>query len=205
QLQKYRAHPPDSIFERTQYRSRNRIARDVGWLGKRREGNACRNGQLRWLRALKPYVIRYNVTSDRLNYSTIQRFNSKLSMSVIGIGVDVIECSRIQRSMERFGDRFLHRVFTDGEIEYSISMKFPERHLAARFAGKEAVAKAFGTGIGKSMGWRNIDIRKRESGEPFLVFTGPTEAYAAERGVTSALITLSHTENYAVACVVLEA
>ena len=125
-------------------------------------------------------------------------------MSVIGIGVDVIECARIQHSMERFGDRFLHRVFTAGEIEYSMSMKFPERHLAARFAGKEAVAKAFGTGIGKSMGWRNIDIRKRESGEPFLVFTGPTEAYAAERGVMSALITLSHTENYAVACVVLE-
>ena len=93
-------------------------------------------------------------------------------MSVIGIGVDVIECSRIQRSIERFGDRFLHRVFTEGEIEYSMSMKFPERHLAARFAGKEAVAKAFGTGIGKAMGWRNIDIRKKESGEPFLVFSG---------------------------------
>ena len=92
-------------------------------------------------------------------------------MSVIGIGVDVIECSRIQRSIERFGDRFLHRVFTEGEIEYSMSMKFPERHLAARFAGKEAAAKAFGTGIGKATGWRNIDIRKKESGEPFLVFS----------------------------------
>ena len=129
-------------------------------------------------------------------------YNSK--MSVIGIGVDVIECSRIQHSIERFGERFLHRVFTDGEIGYSMSMKFPERHLAARFAGKEAVAKAFGTGIGKSVGWRGIDIRKKESGEPFLVFLGPTEAFAAERGVTAAFITLSHTENYAIACVVLE-
>jgi holo-[acyl-carrier protein] synthase len=129
---------------------------------------------------------------------------SSHQMSVIGIGVDVIECSRIQRSIERFGDRFLHRVFTDGEIEYSMSMKFPERHLAARFAGKEAVAKAFGTGIGKTMGWRNIDIQKRKSGEPFLVFSGAAEAFAAERGVISALITLSHTENYAVACVVLQ-
>jgi len=125
-------------------------------------------------------------------------------MSVIGIGVDVIECSRIQRSLERFGDRFLHRVFTQGEISYSMSMKFPERHLAARFAGKEAAAKAFGTGIGKAMGWRNIDIQKKESGEPFLVLSGPAEAFAAERGVTSALITLSHTDHYAVACVVLE-
>ena len=103
-------------------------------------------------------------------------------MSVIGIGVDVIECSRIQRSIERFGDRFLHRVFTEGEIKYSMSMKFPERHLAARFAGKEAVAKAFGTGIGKAMGWRNIDIRKKASGEPFLVFSGPSESFCCRTG-----------------------
>ena len=102
-------------------------------------------------------------------------------MSVIGIGVDLVECARIQRSIDRFGDRFLHRVFTDGEIAYSMSMKFPARHLAARFAGKEAVAKAFGTGIGKAMGWRNIDIRKKESGEPFLVFSGPAQELAAKR------------------------
>ena len=126
-------------------------------------------------------------------------------MSVIGTGVDLVECARIQRSIDRFGDRFLQRVFTDGEIEYSMSMKFPARHLAARFAAKEAVSKAFGTGIGKAMGWRNIDIQKKQSGEPFLVLSGPAEAFAAERGVISALITLSHTENYAVACAVLEA
>jgi phosphopantethiene--protein transferase domain len=156
---------------------------------------------------IAPLAKAFGVTSDRQDNSTIQRSNDltrEFAMSVIGIGVDVIECSRIQRSIERFGERFLHRVFTDGEIEYSMSMKFPERHLAARFAGKEAVAKAFGTGIGKAMGWRNIDIRKKESGEPFLVFSGPAKAFAAERGVTSALITLSHTENYAVACAVLE-
>ena len=125
-------------------------------------------------------------------------------MSVIGIGVDLIECARIQRSIDRFGDRFLHRVFTDGEIEYSLSMKFPARHLAARFAAKEAVSKAFGTGIGKAMGWRNIDVRKKPSGEPILVFSGPAQELAAKRGVTSALITLSHTEHHAMASVVLE-
>ncbi len=125
-------------------------------------------------------------------------------MSVLGIGVDLVECVRIRRSIDRFGDRFLRRVFTDGEIEYSMSMKFPERHLAARFAGKEAVAKAFGTGIGKAMGWRNIDIRKKGNGEPFLVFSGPAQELAAKRGVTSALITLSHTEHHAMASVVLE-
>ena len=129
---------------------------------------------------------------------------SKLDMSVIGIGVDVIECARIQSSIERFGDRFLHRVFTDGEVEYSMSMKFPERHLAARFAGKEAVAKAFGTGIGKAMGWRDIDIQKKPSGEPFLILSGPAKELATRRGISAALVTLSHTEHHAVACVVLE-
>jgi holo-[acyl-carrier protein] synthase len=125
-------------------------------------------------------------------------------MSVLGIGVDLVECARIQRSIDRFGDRFLHRIFTDGEIEYSMSMKFPARHLAARFAAKEAVSKAFGTGIGKAMGWRDIDIRKKPSGEPFLVFSGPAQELAAKRGVSSALITLSHTEHHAMAAVVLE-
>ncbi len=125
-------------------------------------------------------------------------------MSVLGIGVDLVECARIQRSIDRFGDRFLRRVFTDGEIEYSMSMKFPARHLAARFAAKEAVSKAFGTGIGKAMGWRNIDIRKKPSGEPFLVFSGPAQELAVARGVASALVTLSHTEHHAIACIVLD-
>jgi holo-[acyl-carrier protein] synthase len=125
-------------------------------------------------------------------------------MSVIGIGVDLVECDRIQHSVDRFGEKFLRRVFTDGEIEYSMSMKFPARHLAARFAAKEAVSKAFGTGIGKAMGWRNIDIRKKKSGEPFLVFSGPAQELATKRGVISALITLSHTDRHAMACVVLE-
>ena len=124
-------------------------------------------------------------------------------MSVLGIGVDLVECGRIERSLERFGEKFLHRVFTEGEIAYSMSMKFPARHLAARFAAKEAVSKAFGTGIGKAMGWRNIDIKKKPSGEPFLVFSGPAQELATQRGVTSAFVTLSHTEHHAVASIVL--
>ena len=125
-------------------------------------------------------------------------------MSVVGIGVDVVECARIQNSLDRFGERFLKRVFTDGEINYSMSMKFPARHLAARFAAKEAASKAFGTGIGKSMGWRDIDVRKKPSGEPFLVLTGGAEQLAKERGVRNALITLSHTDQLGMAMIVLE-
>jgi holo-[acyl-carrier protein] synthase len=126
-------------------------------------------------------------------------------MSVIGIGIDLVECARIQHSLDRFGERFLHRVFTVGEIEYSMSMKFPARHLAARFAAKEAVSKAFGTGIGKAMAWRDIDVRKKSSGEPFLILSGSAEQLGRQRGMTSALITLSHTEHHAMACVLLEA
>src|SRR5579864_672725 len=122
-------------------------------------------------------------------------------MSVLGIGVDLVECARIQRSLDRFGEKFLHRVFTEGEIEYSMSMKFPARHLAARFAAKEAVSKAFGTGIGKVMGWRDIDVRKKPSGEPFLVLSGGAEKVAKERSVSQALITLSHSDQHAVATI----
>ena len=125
-------------------------------------------------------------------------------MSVLGIGVDLVENARIRHSLERFGERFLHRVFTPGEIEYCQSMKFPERHLAARFAAKEAVSKAFGTGIGKTMGWKDIDVHREPSGQPFLVFHGGAEQLAEERRIARALLTLSHTEHHAVAMVVLE-
>jgi holo-[acyl-carrier protein] synthase len=125
-------------------------------------------------------------------------------MSVLGIGIDLVENARIQHSIERFGERFLHRVFTAGEIAYCQSMKFPERHFAARFAAKEALSKAFGTGIGKAMSWPDIDIRKKPSGEPFLVLTGGAEELATQRGVKNALITLSHTDHHAMAVIVLE-
>ena len=125
-------------------------------------------------------------------------------MSVLGIGVDLVECARIQHSLDRFGDRFLHRVFTDGEIAYAQSMKFQARHLAARFAAKEALSKAFGTGIGKAMAWKDIDVHKKSSGEPFVVLEGGAKDLASNRGVTRVLITLSHTDNHAMAMIVLE-
>jgi holo-[acyl-carrier protein] synthase len=125
-------------------------------------------------------------------------------MSVLGIGVDLVECARIEHSLERFGERFLHRVFTEGEIAYSQSMKFPARHLAARFAAKEALSKAFGTGIGKAMGWKDIDVHKKPSGEPFVVLGGNAKQLASERGVAKVWITLSHTDHHAMAMIVLE-
>jgi holo-[acyl-carrier protein] synthase len=125
-------------------------------------------------------------------------------MSVIGIGVDLVEVARIEHSLERFGERFLHRVFTEGEIDYCRSMPHPARHFAARFAAKEAVSKAFGTGIGKSMGWKEIDIHRKPSGEPFLVFSGRAEELASQRNLRASFISLSHTDHHAVATIVLE-
>ncbi|PYI94147.1 MAG: hypothetical protein DME97_03860 [Verrucomicrobia bacterium] len=125
-------------------------------------------------------------------------------MSVLGIGVDLVENARIEHSLERFGERFLHRIFTAGEIEYSQSMKYPARHLAARFAAKEAVSKAFGTGIGKAMGWKDIDIHRKPSGEPFLVLEGGAKKLAEERSVSKVSISLSHTEHHAIAVIVVE-
>src|SRR5256714_15455882 len=125
-------------------------------------------------------------------------------MSVLGIGVDMVEVERIQHSLDRFGERFMKRVFTEGEIAYCISMKFPARHLAARFAAKEAVSKAFGTGIGKSMGWKDIDVRRKPSGEPYLVLEGGAKKLAEERQVSKLSISLSHTEHHAMAVIVVE-
>jgi holo-[acyl-carrier protein] synthase len=83
-------------------------------------------------------------------------------------------------------------------------MKFPARHFAARFAAKEALSKAFGTGIGKSMGWRDLDVQKKESGEPFVVLGGGAERMANERGVGKVWISLSHTETVGMATIILE-
>src|SRR5436305_8549994 len=120
-------------------------------------------------------------------------------MSILGIGVDMVEVERIQHSLDRFGERFMKRVFTEGEIAYSQSMKFPARHFAARFAAKEALSKAFGTGIGKSMGWRDLDVQKKESGEPFVVLSGGAKEMADQRGVSDVWISLSHTEQIGMA------
>ena len=104
-------------------------------------------------------------------------------MTILGIGMDIVETKRIADSLERFGDRFLHRVFLEGEVAYSNSMKFPPLHLAARFAAKEAISKAFGTGIGREIGWRDLEIVREPSGAPKVVLHGRAEEYAKKRGV----------------------
>jgi holo-[acyl-carrier protein] synthase len=82
---------------------------------------------------------------------------------ILGIGVDLVEVERIEQSIARHGERFLQRVFTDSEIAYCSPMKGPGPHYAARFAAKEALAKAFGTGISTELGWLDIEVRRKAS------------------------------------------
>ena len=120
-------------------------------------------------------------------------------MNVLGIGVDIVENGRIATLLEKHGERFLARVFTDGERTYCSKMRDPAPFYAARFAAKEAVSKAFGTGIGKDMEWLDIEVRRADSGEPSIVLRGAGAAFAKTRGVERVLISLSHTEHYAMA------
>jgi holo-[acyl-carrier protein] synthase len=124
-------------------------------------------------------------------------------MTILGVGMDIVETKRIAESIERFGDRFLKRIFLDGELTYSQSMKFPHLHLAARFAAKEAISKAFGTGIGREMGWRDLEIIREPSGAPRVVLHGKAEAFAQARGMQAIHVSLSHTAEYGAASVVV--
>jgi holo-[acyl-carrier protein] synthase len=124
-------------------------------------------------------------------------------MKILGTGVDIVETGRIQESVEKFSDRFLNRCFWPAEVAYCQSMKFPALHLAARFAAKEAISKAFGTGIGRQLGWKDMEIGKRDSGEPFVVLHDKGVALAQSRGVTEIFVSLSHCKEYAAAQAVI--
>ena len=123
---------------------------------------------------------------------------------ILGTGIDLIEVARIASSFAKFGERFVNRVLLPDEIAYCLSHKNPAPFLAVRFAAKEAVSKAFGTGIGAQLGWLDIEIRRKESGEPFVVLHGKGEKLFAERGAKKLHVSLSHTENYASATAILE-
>jgi holo-[acyl-carrier protein] synthase len=118
---------------------------------------------------------------------------------IIGIGVDIVEIARLQAAIDRQGERLLDRLFSAAEREYCASMKTSASCYSARFAAKEAVSKAFGTGIGAQLGWKDIEIRRRENGCPFVVLNGSGLLLARKMGIAEVLLSLSHSEHYAVA------
>ena len=123
---------------------------------------------------------------------------------ILGTGIDIIEVARIAASYEKFGERFVNRILLPDEIAYCLQHRKPAPFLAVRFAAKEAISKSFGTGICAALGWQDMEIRRNESGEPFVVLHGKGKTLFDSRGAKALHISLSHTENYAAATAVLE-
>lgn len=121
-------------------------------------------------------------------------------MKIVGIGVDLVEVERLAAAIGRHGQPFLKRIFTDREIAFC---GVRHERLAARFAAKEAVAKAFGTGIGAAMAFHEIEVVSEETGRPGIVLHGTAADTAAARRVTDIHLSLSHTHSHAIAQVVI--
>lgn len=123
---------------------------------------------------------------------------------IIGSGIDLVEVGRIHDSVERFGARFLQRVFTSAEQAYCLRKRRSDESLAARFAAKEAGAKALGTGISHGVNWLEIEVTREPGGRPALRFHGRAAEIAAALGVTRIALSLTHTNELAMASVLLE-
>jgi holo-[acyl-carrier protein] synthase len=124
---------------------------------------------------------------------------------VIGLGTDLIEIPRIRASIERFGDRFLRRIFTAGEIAYCEARnRSSASSYAARFAAKEAGAKALGTGISRGVSWQEIEVRRLPGRAPTLHLSGRAAEHAARLGVRNIALSLTHERSMALAVVIME-
>jgi holo-[acyl-carrier protein] synthase len=123
---------------------------------------------------------------------------------IVGTGIDIAEVPRIRRSIERFGDRFLRRVFTAGEIRYCESKANRFERYAARFAAKEAAMKALGTGWNYGVRWQDCEVARMPGGRPTMAFHGKAAEFAAKLGVKNVALSISHTAEQAIAQVILE-
>lgn len=123
---------------------------------------------------------------------------------IVGTGIDLVEVARIQRSLERHGKRLLNRLYTPGEQAYCMRKRRSVESFAARFAAKEAGAKALGTGISRGVNWLEIEVGREPGGRPTLCFHGRAAQRAEQLGVTRTALSLTHTGDHAQASVVLE-
>src|SRR4051794_29904197 len=120
-------------------------------------------------------------------------------MEILGIGTDIIECPRIGRMIEQHGELFLRRVYTDREIRYCQARKHAIEHFAGRWAAKEAILKAIGTGWIRGIAWTDIEVRNGGGGQPLVLVCGGAKEAAVERGIGDILISISHCRTYATA------
>lgn len=123
---------------------------------------------------------------------------------IVGSGIDLTEIGRIERAIARYGSRFLNRVYTPAEQAYCLRKRKSSESFAARFAAKEAGAKALGTGISFGVNWLEIEVTRAVTGKPSLKFHGRAAQIAARLGVVHASVSLTHTKELALASVVLE-
>ncbi len=123
---------------------------------------------------------------------------------IVGTGIDIVEVPRVAQAIERFGDRFLRRIFTAGEIKYCRSKRNAAERFAARFAAKEAALKAIGTGWKKGVAWTDVEVRREPGGRPSVHFSGAAAKHASTLGVKRSSLSLSHTAEMATAQVILE-
>lgn len=123
---------------------------------------------------------------------------------IVGSGIDLVEIARIQQSMDRYGQRFLNRIYTAAEQAYCLRKRKAAESLAARFAAKEAGAKALGTGISRGVSWLEIEVVRERGGRPALRFAGRARQIADSLGAAHAALSITHTADLAMASVVLE-
>lgn len=120
-------------------------------------------------------------------------------MSVVGIGTDIVEVQRIAQMIEKHGELFLRRVFTENEVGYCSARKAATQHYAGRWAAKEAVLKALGTGWARGIAWVDIEVRNDVAGKPTIVLDGAARDIAEEMGIGEMMISISHCRSHATA------
>lgn len=123
---------------------------------------------------------------------------------ILGSGIDLVEVDRIRQAVERYGARFLNRVYTRAEQDYCLRKRSAAESLAARFAAKEAAAKALGTGISRGVHWLQIEVVREPGGRPGIALHGSAAQIAARLGAVRAVLSLTHTASLAAASVLLE-
>ena len=129
---------------------------------------------------------------------------ANVKQMIVGTGIDIAEVPRIAEAIQRHGQRFLHRVFTEGEIAYCDSKANRIERYAARFAAKEAGMKALGTGWNHGVRWRDVEVCRVPGGRPTIAFHGKAAEFAAKLGTKNVALSLSHTAEQAIAQVILE-
>lgn len=123
---------------------------------------------------------------------------------IVGSGVDIVEVERIKRAVRKWGSNFIDKIFTKNELAYSHEKKYTYQHLAARFATKEAVLKAFGGGWLRTLPWKEIEIINDQKGKPNIKLHGEARQLKNRKKIHKIVISISHTRNYAVASAILE-